>query len=123
VTNIRQRKSMKALFTMHNGSGLAGRGSGIALALIFSQAVTATAMDKKELRNLLVQDCGSCHGLTMRGGLGPALLPETLADKPDAVLVSTIMDGRPGTAMPPWRPLLSEDDANWMVQQLKQGLK
>jgi cytochrome c55X len=119
---------MKTLFTMHNGSDLAVSGLGIALVLMFSQAVTAASpdkdtLDKKELRNLLVQDCGSCHGLTMRGGLGPALLPETLADKPDAVLVSTIMDGRPGTAMPPWRPLLSEDDANWMVQQLKQGLK
>ena len=60
-----------------------------------------------ELRNLLIQDCGSCHGLTMRGGLGPALLPETLQGKPRDYLSNVILEGRPGTAMPGWSPLLS----------------
>ena len=71
-----------------------------------------------ELRNLLEQDCGSCHGLTFEGGLGPALLPENLDGKPRAFLVHTILEGRPGTAMPPWRPLLSEDEAAWLVDRL-----
>ena len=75
-----------------------------------------------ELANLLVQDCGSCHGLQMRGGLGPALLPENLADRPEEMLVATIIHGRHGTAMPAWRALLSEDDARWMVRNLRTGL-
>ena len=37
---------------------------------------------QKELIHLVRQDCGSCHGMTLQGGLGPALLPATLADKP-----------------------------------------
>jgi cytochrome c55X len=74
------------------------------------------------LRNLLVQDCGSCHGLTMRGGLGPALLPADLADKPPAYLQATILYGRPGTAMPPWRPFLSDADSAWLVDTVRRGL-
>ena len=73
------------------------------------------------LMNFLKQDCGSCHGLTMRGGLGPALLPENLSGKPAEYLAMTILDGRPGTAMPPWRAVLSPDEARWMAEILKQG--
>ena len=74
------------------------------------------------LRNLLVQDCGSCHGLTLRGGLGPALLPADLAGKPPAYLQATILYGRPGTPMPPWRPFLSDADSAWLVETLQRGL-
>lgn len=75
------------------------------------------------LLNLLKQDCGSCHGMTMKGGLGPALLPELISVKDIDHLVDTILDGRPGTPMPPWRPFLSRGDAVWMVEQLRRGLK
>ena len=74
------------------------------------------------LMHLLRQDCGSCHGMTMKGGLGPPLLPWTLADKPDGALVEAILDGRPGTPMPPWRFSLSRAEASWMVRRLKEGL-
>jgi cytochrome c55X len=79
------------------------------------------AARQRELLHLLQQDCGSCHGLTLRGGLGPALLPDSLAGKPAPFLVQTILNGRPGTAMPPWRPLISEADADWLVQTLLDG--
>ena len=75
-----------------------------------------------ELRHLLVQDCGSCHGMTLKGGLGPTLLPSALEGKPDELLVNTILFGRPGTAMPPWQPLLTEADAAWLVEQLREGV-
>jgi cytochrome c55X len=29
--------------------------------------------------------------------------------------------GRPGTPMPPWRALLSEDEARWIANRLAQG--
>lgn len=73
------------------------------------------------LVHMVRQDCGSCHGMRLRGGLGPALLPADLAGKPDEGLVATILDGRPGTAMPPWRPFLAEDEARWIVARLREG--
>lgn len=76
-----------------------------------------------ELRHLLKQDCGSCHGMTLKGGLGPALLPANLEGKPDELLVISILDGRPGTAMPPWRGLLTEAEAQWLVEQLREGVE
>ena len=74
-----------------------------------------------QLLYLLKHDCGSCHGMTRKGGLGPALLPENLRDFPPEFLVTTILDGRPGTPMPPWRGELSEADAHWLVEALNRG--
>ena len=79
-----------------------------------------TATRQAELRNLVVQDCGSCHGLTLRGGLGRPLLPDTLATLPDVVVVDIILDGVSGTPMPPWRGLLTETEALWIARTLKQ---
>jgi len=76
-----------------------------------------------ELMNLLKQDCGSCHGLTMQGGLGPALTPQALTDKPRDAMVATIMNGRPGTPMPPWGNQLTEAETRWLVDNLYQGIK
>jgi len=74
-----------------------------------------------ELLYFIKHDCGSCHGMTLKGGLGPALLPETLSAKPKSLLVHTIMEGRPNTAMPPWKPMLSHDETVWIVEQLQNG--
>jgi cytochrome c55X len=76
-----------------------------------------------ELNNLLVQDCGSCHGMTMKGGLGPALTPEVLLTKPRDMITATITHGRPGTPMPPWKNILSAEEINWMVDTLYAGVK
>ena len=75
-----------------------------------------------ELRHLLRQDCGACHGLTLQGGLGSPLTAAALAGKPEDSLLATLLDGRRGTAMPPWRPFLSEDEARWLIRQLQQGM-
>lgn len=72
-----------------------------------------------ELRNLLEQDCGSCHGMTLKGGLGPALTTEALRNKTIELITVTISEGRSGTPMPPWKYLLSEADINWLAQTLK----
>ncbi len=82
---------------------------------------TPDASRQAEIVRLVRNDCGSCHGLTLQGGLGPPLLPATLADKPDVALRETILRGRNGTAMPPWARFLSESDAQWVVEQLKNG--
>jgi cytochrome c55X len=75
-----------------------------------------------ELRHLLRHDCGSCHGMTLAGGLGPALTPEALAEKPVEYLEAMILRGRTGTAMPGWQGLLSEADVRWIAQELKKGV-
>ena len=76
---------------------------------------------QNEIRHLVLQDCGSCHGMSMAGGLGLPLLPEALRDKPKDSLVATILHGRPGTAMPPWKPFLTETEAEWIVDLLLKG--
>ena len=76
---------------------------------------------RAELVTLVRQDCGSCHGLTLQGGLGPALLPINLKDKPTDYLKTVILYGMPNTAMPPWQRFLSEADADWIVFHLKKG--
>jgi cytochrome c55X len=95
----------------------------ILLMLSFSVfADKPDAQRQKELRNLLQQDCGSCHGMTRKGGLGPALTVEALKGKPIEYLTFTISEGRPGTPMPPWKYLLSESDINWLALALKQEM-
>jgi cytochrome c55X len=75
-----------------------------------------------ELLYRLRQDCGSCHGLTLKGGLGPPLLPANVAKRDDAHLVDVILDGIPGTPMPPWAFEISRGEAEWLVRRLKAGL-
>jgi cytochrome c55X len=67
------------------------------------------------------QDCGSCHGLRLTGGLGPALTREALADKALDSLAATIYGGRPGTPMAPWKAMVNEAEALWIAQQLMAG--
>lgn len=91
------------------------------ITLAFSASVMASEPDlarQQELRNMLAHDCGSCHGLTLKGGLGPSLLPEALVNKSEQFLVHTILEGRKGTAMPPWKPFMTEQEAFWIVQKL-----
>ena len=79
------------------------------------------ALDPVALERLVRQDCGSCHGLSLKGGLGPDIRPEALQHYDPDTLSAVILDGVPGTAMPPWRPLLSEAEARWITTYLLNG--
>ena len=97
-----------------------------ALALLLAVAAAPPAAgdepsDSAKLMRLVRQECGSCHGMTLKGGLGKPLTPEGLAHLDRTQVASIILDGIPGSPMPPWRPLLSETDANWIAAALKQG--
>lgn len=97
--------------------------------LALSVALTAGAAGAEEigaaraaeLERLVKQDCGACHGMTLKGGLGPDIRADTLTGWDAEALALVVLDGRPGTAMPPWRPLLSEAEADWIADYLLTG--
>lgn len=80
-----------------------------------------SAQRQQRLVRMVRQDCGSCHGMRLTGGLGPALTRDALAERPLAALVATTLHGRPGTSMPGWKSMLSDSDAVWIAQQLQAG--
>jgi len=95
-----------------------------ALALPAALAAAAQGVDEarqQQLIRMVRQDCGACHGMRLTGGLGPALTRDALADKPLDAMTATIVHGRPGTPMPPWRAMLNETEARWIAQQLALG--
>jgi cytochrome c55X len=98
----------------------------VVLALVAASAAAAAdgpaPARRAELLHLVRQDCGSCHGLTLKGGLGPSLEPAALAAKDAEQMSFVILHGRRGTPMPPWSAHLSETEARWIVEQLRQGL-
>jgi cytochrome c55X len=91
------------------------------MALAGGIAFAGDGADSVKLSNLVQHDCGSCHGLTLRGGLGKPLTPEQLMRWDGDQLTQIILDGVPGTPMPPWRGLLTEAEARWIAEALKSG--
>ncbi|MDD5578675.1 MAG: cytochrome c [Methylobacter sp.] len=95
------------------------------LLMLFSSTGFAGELSTERqntLRNMLNNDCGACHGLMLKGGMGPALLPDNLAGKPDEYLAATILNGRKGTAMPPWQAFISHDEALWLIGILRKPM-
>jgi cytochrome c55X len=106
------------------GRGRRAAWNAAAAALLCAGSAATAGPDaarQRELVRLVRQDCGSCHGMRLHGGLGPALTAEALADKPAESLAATIVHGRAGTPMPPWRSMLGADDVRWIVEQLLAG--
>jgi len=98
----------------------------VVAALVLPVALAAGAQDLSEARQqhlirMVRQDCGACHGMRLTGGLGPALTREALADKALDAMTATIVHGRPGTPMPPWRAMLNDGEARWIAEQLARG--
>ncbi|MEZ5838969.1 MAG: cytochrome c [Hyphomicrobiales bacterium] len=75
----------------------------------------------RQLTEFVRQDCGSCHGMTLKGGLGRPLSPDMLEGRDAEVIAEIILEGIPGTAMPPWRGLLTEAEVAWIASALKDG--
>lgn len=94
----------------------------LTLLPLLAAAEPIDAARRAALVELVRHDCGACHGLTLAGGLGPALTPAALDGKSDESLGFAILHGRRGTPMPPWRAHLSEAEARWIVELLRRGL-
>jgi cytochrome c55X len=79
------------------------------------------AKTKDELIYIVKHDCGSCHGMTLKGGLGPSLLSDKLKNVPLDSIIDSISNGRVGTAMPGWKKLLNSEDIKIIAEILKEG--
>ncbi|MGD9512383.1 MAG: cytochrome c [Geminicoccaceae bacterium] len=96
----------------------------VLLLALLPVAVTAEPRTDRqgELLHLLRQDCGACHGMTLKGGLGPPLLPTSLGEREPEDLARIILHGVPGTPMPPWGFEIGPEEAMWLARQLKRGV-
>jgi cytochrome c55X len=113
---------------MHETRGKAAAMPRSLLAVLLAVGLALPALAEEpprarqnELLYLLEQDCGSCHGLRLKGGLGPGLLPADIADTPDEALIDAILRGRPGTPMPPWEIEITAAEVAWLVGRLRTG--
>ncbi|MGH1412377.1 MAG: c-type cytochrome [Pelagimonas sp.] len=91
------------------------------ICALLAGPVLAEPIDPAALERLVVQDCGSCHGLTLKGGLGPDIRPQSIEHYDLEILQTVILDGVPGTPMPPWRPLITQAEAAWIAEYLLKG--
>ncbi|TAK48547.1 MAG: cytochrome c [Xanthobacteraceae bacterium] len=112
---------MQALPTRWRTSSRWWLSAAAAVALAGSAWAGENAVDAAKLTALVLQDCGSCHGMTLKGGLGKPLTAEQLEHWDSEQIAHIILEGVPGTPMPPWKPLLSEAEARWIADHLKKG--
>ena len=105
------------------GSRLPSRLLVVAVAAGLSAGAARALSEQRqaELVYLVRQDCGSCHGMTLKGGLGSALLPESLQSLDAEAMAWIILEGKSGTPMPAWKGLLTREEALWISRQLKEG--
>jgi nitrite reductase (NO-forming)/hydroxylamine reductase len=74
-----------------------------ALAGTMAQAGTS----KMDFAKVYEKECQGCHGPIHQGGVGSDLRPKALKKKNEQMLVDTILNGKPGTAMPEWKHMFS----------------
>lgn len=94
------------------------------LALLPTAAFGVESFDKAtedRLANLVRQDCGSCHGLTLKGGLGSPIRASDLSAIDVEALRNIVLHGVPGTPMPGWAGIIDEREADWIARKLKEG--
>jgi mono/diheme cytochrome c family protein len=78
------------------------------------------AVEGVEGRSIYLAQCAACHGADRAGLVGPSLRPERLVEG-DAHYLRVIRDGRPGTAMPAWGGVLTEEQIAAVLRFLREG--
>ena len=86
-----------------------------ALLLMTSLSVAGPAQDYAD-------NCQDCHGAGRLGGVGPALIPETLGRMRGPDLDAVIRDGRKATQMPAFAEILGADQIETLAAFLKEPL-
>lgn len=79
-------------------------------------AAGAAVADADLATALYAHHCASCHGAQRLGGIGPALLPQSLERLRPAEAQSVISKGRPATQMAGFAALLKPEEIAQLVQ-------
>ena len=66
-----------------------------------STAAGEELFDGATAAELYSTKCSACHGANREGVVGPGLTPDLLVED-DAFYIDIVLNGLPGTAMPPW---------------------
>lgn len=94
------------------------------LFVLLAAAVPAgPALSEPDAAALYATHCASCHGADRLGGIGPALIPQSLARLKKDAAVKTIAKGRPATQMPAFADALGELERAALVDYIYAPLK
>lgn len=72
-----------------------------------------------DVEQVFERECQGCHGPNHEGGVGSDLRPGVIEKVNSYMLAETILNGRAGTAMPPFKEKFSQADADKMVDYLQ----
>ncbi|WP_232540039.1 cytochrome D1 domain-containing protein [Azohydromonas aeria] len=81
-----------------------------------AQAAAPQAAQAAQPAALYRQHCAACHGEQRLGGMGPALLPQSLERLKPAEALKVITHGRAATQMPAFKEQLSGDEIQALAQ-------
>lgn len=85
------------------------------LSTLHCQAETDTVADPEAAR-IYQDNCAGCHGNQRTGGMGPALLPESLARLRKQEALNVMLHGRALTQMPAFSGQIAEEKLNRLVE-------
>jgi len=94
----------------------AGRLAAALLSAALAAAVQAQGPPATDVAALYQQHCAACHGTQRTGGMGPALLPESLERLRRTEAHKVIADGRPATQMLGFADKLRADELAAIAQ-------
>ena len=89
--------------------------------LVLAQATPASAPLSPELRaarSTFLTQCSQCHGTDANGTAAAASLRAFKGSEDDFLRI--VENGRPGTAMTPWKGLIARDDIRAIARYIKQ---
>jgi len=91
--------------------------SAAALAVVSSGLFAGTS--GMNVEKMFEKECQGCHGPNHEGGVGADLRPAQIKKKNAYTLADVILNGRAGTAMPPFAEKMNKGDADKMVDYLQ----
>ncbi len=91
-------------------AGLCWMGVDMASAQAPTAPVAPSAATAVRAAALYTEHCAVCHGAQRTGGMGPALLPESLSRLRPAETLKVISEGRVATQMPGFAETLDKED-------------
>ena len=89
--------------------------AGLVLALSAPLVLAQSAPDGASLYR---EHCAACHGALRLGGMGPALLPESLSRLRKPEMLQVMNQGRPATQMPGFSATLDKAQIAALAQWL-----